>query len=245
MLPFPTTPQEAGKGVLISFLSVKQGAGASTLACLAAHTLAGIKKDVSLIDFNSESKVRSYMGYPTGRETPASILDIQSIFSPDMIYTASEVHASGIKVFPGVPHRILDASMIDAKLLLKATTFLKQTSPLTVANLGPLYGPSWIVAQLSDLICVVVRPDRPNMDAFVETADILNRLGCEDRVRVILNQQNYQGSINAKDAGKYFMPDAEIPYSKNIAESANKRDLVPDRTIKNPMLTLFKEVDDA
>ena len=45
MLPFPTTPKEAGKGVLI-LVSTKQGAGASTLACLAALTLSRVNSSL-------------------------------------------------------------------------------------------------------------------------------------------------------------------------------------------------------
>lgn len=245
MLPFPTTPKEAGKGVLISFVSTKQGAGASTLACLAALTLSGVNREVALIDFNPESKIRSYMGYPTGRETPVSILNIQSVFSSDMIYTASEIHQSNIKIFPGVPHRPLDASMIDAGLLLKGTTLLKQTSPITIANLGPLYGPSWVTAMLSDIVCVVARPDRPNMDAFIETTDFLARLGREGKIQIILNQQKYPGSIQPKDALRHFSPDVVIPYNKAVAESANRRDLKPDTNFKNFFLKLIREVEET
>lgn len=242
MLPFPTSPQEAGRGILISFVSIKQGAGASTLACLAALTLSGVNRETALIDFNPESKVRSYMGYPTGRETPVSILNIQSVFSSDMIYTASENHHL-IKLFPGVMHRPLDASMIDAALLLKATTLLKQTSPITIANLGPLYGPSWVTAMLSDIVCVVVRPDRPNMDAFIEATDYLARLGREGKIKIILNQQKYPGAIQPQNALKYFAPDFIIPYTKTIAEAANKRDLKPDTNFKNFFLKLIREVE--
>ena len=99
------------------------------------------------------------MGYPTGRN-PVSILNIQSVFSSDMIYTASENHHL-IKLFPGVMHRPLDASMIDAALLLKATTLLKQDQPYYYREFRPAIRTSWVTAMLSDIVCVVTRPDRP------------------------------------------------------------------------------------
>lgn len=242
MFPFPTTPQEAGKGILISFLSVRQGAGASTLSCLAAISLANTN-DVSLIDFNPESKIRAYLGYPGTEVSTLSILNINSVSTPEQIFSASEQHHTGIRVFPGVVPKITDATLIDAKLLLKATTYLKQTAPLTIVNLGSLYGHSWIVPMISDLVCVVVRPDRPNMDCFRETVDFLSRLGCSGKIKIILNQQNYPGSIESQGAEKWFSPDLIIPFNKNIATGCNRRELIPDRKAKDALLKLIKGVD--
>ena len=242
MFPFPTTPQEAGKGILISFLSVRQGAGASTLSCLAAISLANTN-DVSLIDFNPESKIRAYLGYPGTEVSTLSILNINSVSTPEQIFSASEQHHTGIRVFPGVVPKITDATLIDAKLLIKASTYLKQTAPLTIANLGSLYGYSWIIPMISDLVCVVVRPDRPNMDCFRETVDFLSRLGCSGKIKIILNQQNYPGSIESQGAEKWFSPDLIIPFNKNIATGCNRRELIPDRKPKDALLKLIKGVD--
>lgn len=239
MFQFPTSPQEAGKGILVSFVSVRQGAGASSLACMAAISAASTK-DVSLIDFNPESKVRAYMGYPGAEVTTLSILNINSIGLPETIFTASEQHHTGIKVFPGVLPKITDAQLIDSKLIMKAATYLKQNSPLTITVLGPLYGASWVVPMISDLVCVVVKPDRPNMDNFRDTVDFLARLGCGGKMKIILNQQGYPGCIDTEGAIKWFSPDIIIPYNKNIAIGCNRRELKPDRKIKDQFLKLVK-----
>lgn len=244
MFQFPTSPQEAGKGILISFVSVKQGAGASTLACMSAISSASTK-DVSLIDFNPESKIRAYMGYPGAEVTTLSILNINSVSSPEVIFSACEQHHTGIKVFPGVIPKVTDAQLIDSRLIMKAATYLKQSSPLTIATTGPLYSQSWLVPMVSDLVCVVVKPDRPNMDNFRDTVDFLARLGCSGRMKIILNQQNYPGCIDAAGATKWFMPDIIIPYNKNIAIDCNRRELKPASNIKDQFLKLIKGVEDS
>lgn len=243
MFQFPTSPQEAGKGVLVSFVSVRQGAGASSLACMAAISAASIQ-DVSLIDFNPESKVRAYLGYPGAEVSTLSILNINSVNSPEIIFSASEQHHTGIKVFPGVVPKVTDAQLIDSKLVIKAATYLKQSSPLTIAVLGPLYSTSWVIPMISDLVCVVVKPDRPNMDNFRDTVDFLARLGCSGRMKIILNQQGYPGCIDAEGSIKWFAPDIIIPYNKNIAVDCNRRELKPDRKIKDQLFRLVKGVED-
>ena len=242
MFQFPTSPQ-AGKGILISFVSVRQGAGASSLACMAAISAASIK-DVSLIDFNPESKVRAYMGYPGAEITTLSILNINSVSSPEIIFSASEQHHTGVRIFPGVLPKVTDAQLIDSKLVMKAATYLKQSSSFTIATIGSLYGTSWVVPMVSDLVCIVVRPDRPNMDNFRDTVDFLARLGCSGRMKIILNQQGYPGCIDAEGSIRWFAPDIIIPYSKSIAIDCNRRELKPDRKIKDQLLKLMKGVED-
>ncbi len=242
MFQFPTSPQEAGKGILISFVSVRQGAGASSLACMAAISAASIK-DVSLIDFNPESKVRAYMGYPGAEITTLSILNINSVSSPEIIFSASEQHHTGVRVFPGVLPKVTDAQLIDSKLVMKAATYLKQSSPFTIATIGSLYGTSWVVPMVSDLVCIVVRPDRHNMDNFRDTVDFLARLGCSGRMKIILNQQGYPGCIDAEGSIRWFAPDIIIPYNKSIATDCNRRELKPDRKIKDQLLKLVKEAE--
>jgi hypothetical protein len=136
---------------------------------------------------------------------------------------------------------VLDASQIDTQLTLKAVTYLKKTSPLTIAVINPLHS-SWMAAVLSDMVCLVVKPDRPNMDAFRETTDFLNRLGCSDRLKIILNQTGYTGGIEAKGAINYYSPDIVIGYDKSIPENCNRRVLEPNKKIRDELFSLVKEV---
>jgi hypothetical protein len=236
---FPTTPQEAGSGRLVTFLPLRIGAGASTLACMTAYTAAPIIP-TSLIDFTAESKIRSYLGYH-GDISPASILDINSITNYGAVFTASEEHHKDIKVFPGIPAgQILAGGQIDTHLVLKAVKALKNTSPLTVAVSGPLFRSGWLLAMLSDVICVVGKPSRTDMDAYQPVMDFLSRFDCSDRIKVILNQNKYPGSMSAKAAESFYRPDIIIDYNEKIALSANKREVYVDSKISRVLMPLIK-----
>ncbi len=239
-LSFPITPREAGRGILISFLPLKAGAGAATLACMSA-LVACKHYETSIIDLNQESKVRSYLGFQDLSSSTVSILDINGAATPEGIFSASEQHHTGLKVFPGVSPRVLEASQIDTQLMLKAITYLKKANPLTMAVINPLHS-SWMAAMLSDMVCLVVKPDRPNMDAFRETTDFLNRLGCSDRLKIILNQNGYTGGLESKGAANYYSPDIVIGYDKAIPEMCNRRVLDPSKNIRAELFSLVKEV---
>lgn len=237
---FPITPREAGKGRLITFLPLRAGAGAATLACMCALT-ACKHYDTAIIDFNQESKIRSYLGFQDLDATTVSILDINGVSTPEGIYSACEKHHTGLNVFPGISSRVLDASQIDTHLMLKAITYLKNTSPLTIAVINPLHI-SWIAALLSDMVCLVVKPDRPNIDAFRENVDFLNRLNCSERLKIILNQEGYVGGLEKKGAINYFSPDIVIGYDKAIPEMCNRRLIEPTKNIRSKLFTLIKGV---
>ncbi len=239
-LTFPTTPREAGRGILISFLPLRAGAGAATLACMTG-LIACNHYDTSIVDLNQDSKVRSYLGFQDLSASTVSILDINGVATPEGIFSASEQHHSGLKVFPGVSPRVLDASQIDTQLTLKAVTYLKKTSPLTIAVINPLHS-SWMAAMLSDMVCLVAKPDRPNMDAFRETTDFLNRLGCSDRLKIIVNQTGYTGGLEVKGAINYYSPDMVIGYDKFIPEMSNRRVLEPNKKMRAELFSLVKEV---
>jgi len=237
MFNFPTTPKEAGKGKLVTFLPVKTGTGASTLACYAALSFSNIQ-EVNLIDFSPESKMRSYMGYPP-ETSSVSVLDIKAANNPDSIYSASEKYSDNLNVFPGVLPKIMNAASMDTDLILKAGSYLKRTSDLSIAVSGPLDGYSWALPMISDLIFVVVKPDRPSIDACRERLETLARLGCNQRVRIILNQVQAPGSISGTEA--FFTPDIVIPYNVEIIRQCNKRNLIPDRKIQNILLKAIQE----
>ena len=237
MFSFPTTPKEAGKGKLVTFLPVKTGVGASALACYAALSFGNIQ-EVNLIDFSPESKMRSYMGYPP-ETSSVSVLDIRAANNPDSIFSASEKYSDKINVFPGVLPKIMDIATMDTSLVLKAGSYLKRTSDLSIAVSGPLDGYSWALPMISDLIFVVVKPDRPSLDACREQLETLARLGCQHRVRVILNQTQAPGGIS--DTESFFTPDIVIPYNVEIVRQCNKRNLTPDRRIQNILLKTIQD----
>lgn len=222
--PFPTSPAEAGPGTLITFLGAVPGVGASTLACISALGVAEKNTDVALVDLNPQGKVRSYMGL-TPDVCPASILDVAGVARPEEIRRAGVDHPKGVFVIPG-PVRPLDAPQVDTSLVLKTLTFLKKVFPVSVAVSGPLYGSGWAAVLVSDLVCLVMSPDRPSVDAYRETVDLLARLGVGERLKVVLNAAGGPGALRTADVVSAVKPDAVVNYDAGVRASANKRLIV-------------------
>lgn len=231
--PFPTTPEEAGRGFAAAFLSAAPGAGASTLACLAALALAerenarGGGRGVALADLHPQGKVRSYLGL-TPDVCPASVIDAAAVTSPEEIKTAGVDHPRGLFVLPG-PIRPLDAFQVDTSLTLKVVASLKKVFPFSVVVAGPLHGSGWAAAMACDVVCLVASPDRACLDAFRETVDLLHRLGCGGRLKVVVNQSGAPGCLRESEMNEALKPDAVIPYDPAIRAANNKRYPVPGK----------------
>jgi len=231
--PFPTTPEEAGRGFAVAFLSAVPGAGATTLACLTALALAesensrGGNRLVALADLHPQGKARSYLGL-TPDVCPASVVDAATVSAPEQIRMAGVDHPRGVFVLPG-PIRPLDAYQVDTPLTLKVVTSLKKVFSLSVVIPGPIHGPGWVAAMLCDLVCLVVSPDRACLDAFRETVDLLHRLGCGGRFRVVLNQSGTPGGLRESEVNEAVKPDAVIPYDPSLRMGNNKRYPVPGK----------------
>ena len=198
--PFPIEPKAAGGGLLTTYVPISPGAGASTLACV--HALSHSSKSPALIDFNPAGKVRTYMGLQN--ELGTNLLNIEQAKSPSDILAASMEHPSGVRVIPGIS-RILEAPRITAEFQLKACSMLKKQFDMSLAVLGSLNGPNWITIMLSNLICLVVTPNRNDIDLFSESMEYIARLGASDRTQVILNQSGKPSTIKAEEAYKEFM----------------------------------------
>lgn len=216
--PFPTTPAEAGKGRLVGFLSAQPGAGSAILACLTALANEG---ETALIDLNPASKVRTYMGL-TSDVCPASVLDLAGVASPEDVSRAGAEHPRNVFVVPGVV-RPLDAAQITSRLAIKALTLLKKRFPFTVVVLDSLWASGWAGAMLCDVVCLVLRPDRADLDAFGEQADLLARLGCGERLKVILNQAGAPGGLRETEVKSAVKPDAIISYDPALRAACNRR----------------------
>lgn len=238
IFPFPTNPKEAGKFPLVSFTSLKSGAGATTLACMSALINAPLKS-TAIVDFSPEGKVRSYMGFPP-EISSASILDLMQEEDSQAILRAGEEHSSGVRVIPA-PSKPMDFLSVNPSLLLKISSFMKRGFDLNITVLGQLQQ-SWIATMLSDMIVVVVEGNRANIDAFKDHKEFLKRLGCLDRTKIILNQAGRPGDIEKKDAIEFFKPDIVIDYDKNISLTTNKRDIQISNKVQIELKKLFKNI---
>lgn len=225
--PFPVTPDETGGGRVISFVSATPGAGSSTLACLTSLAVKENNKKVALVDLNPAGKVRAYMGL-TVDVSPASVLDVAGIKSADEINKVGVAHPRGLFVLPGVT-RLLDATQVDSKLVLRVLTLVRKAFPVTITALGPLHLSGWIGVLLSDVICLVLRPDRSDLDMFREQMEFLSRLGCAERTKIVLNQSGAAGGLRDNEIREIVKPDVVIAQDHAIRAGCNKRYPAPGK----------------
>jgi len=218
--PFPIDPG-AGKNPAIGFLSPVAGAGATTLACLTALSLAESKKNVALVDLSPAGKVRTYMGM-TVNDCPVSILDALGINEPSKIHSAGVRHPRSLFVIPGVA-RPLDVSQVASKLVNKTISFLKNEFDYTVVVLPPVNDAGWAGAILCDMVCCVFKPDRADLDCCGDILELLFRLGCGGRVKVILNQSKAPGALLKEEVVEILKPDLKIQYDPALRSMCNKR----------------------
>lgn len=237
-LPFPTTPDEAGGNPAIGFFSVLPGAGATTLACLTALSLAETGKQVALVDFSPLSKVRTYLGL-TLDVCPASVLDAAGVRRPEEIRRAGVDHPRSIFVIPGSA-RLLDSVQVDSGLVSKTVSFLKKEFDYAVAVLPSLVGAGWAGSIICDIVALVLTPDRAAVDYYRDTVDFLSRLGCEERLRVVLNQNRAPGGLRDEEVAEIFKPDYVFPYDPAIRAMCNKRYLDASRFIKKQLIELAR-----
>jgi len=237
--PFPIDPDSAGDNPAIGFLSPVAGAGATTLACLTALSLAESKKNVALVDLSPAGKIRTYMGM-TVNDCPVSILDLLGINESSKINSAGVNHPRSLFVIPGVA-RPLDVSQVNSKLVNKAICYLKNEFDYTIAVLPPIYDAGWAGAILCDMVCCVFRPDRTDIDNCANILELLFRLGCGGKVKVILNQSKAPGALLEEEIVEILKPDLTIQYDSTLRAMCNKRYLNTER-YKKPLVSLVEGV---
>ena len=233
--PFPIKPEDAGENFAVGFLSPVAGAGATTLACLTALSLAESKKNVALVDF--VGKARVYMGM-TVDDCPVSVLDVLGVNQPSKIRSAGVNHPRNLFVIPGAV-RPLDVPQITSKLVNKTIQYLKNEIDYTVAILPQVYDSGWAGAIICDMVCCVFKPDRTDVDICGSMLELLIRLGCGDRIKIILNQCKAPGALLEEDVSEIFKPDLLIKYDTTLRSMCNKRYLNTEQ-YKKPLLDLVE-----
>ena len=209
------------------------------MACLYALHAAEEGASVALADLSPRGKVRAYMGL-TPDVCPASVLDMEGVDVPEEVNKAGVLHPRGVFVVPSVA-RTLDAAQVDTQLSLKALSFLKRVFDLVVVVLGPLYRNGWAVAMVCDQLFAVVRPCRADVDLYVEDMDLLERLGCGGKTRVVLNQSTLPGGIKEEDVQKVLAVEAAVPFLPEVQAGCNKRYLVVSKKLKKYLLPILSK----
>lgn len=234
----PLSPGDLeGEAEVVGFFSPAPGAGAATLACLCALHAAGEGRNVALADLCPRGKVRAYMGL-TPDVCPASVLDMEGVDVPEEVNKAGVLHPRGVFVVPSVA-RTLDVVQVDTRLSIKAVSLLKRAFDLVFVVLGPLYGNGWAVAMVCDRLFAVVRPCRVDLDLYAEDAELLERLGCGGKTRVVLNQATLPGAIKEEDVRKVLTPEVTLPFLSEVQAGSNKRYLVVSKKVRKLLSPVF------
>ena len=241
--PFPTASGDVGGGPAVGYISVLPGAGATTLACLTALSLAETGKQVALADFSLLSKTRTYLGL-TLDVCPASVLDAAGVRSPEEIRRAGVDHPRSIFVIPGAA-RQLDSAQVDSRLVSRTVSFLKREFDYIVVVLPQLSGAGWAGALICDVVCLVVRPDRADIDYYRDAVDFLSRLGCGERLKIILNQSRAPGGLRDDEITEILKPDCVFPYDPAVRTMCNKRYLDTLRFKKQLVKLVREDGEDA
>lgn len=237
--PFPVTPGEAGKGEIIGFISLTEGAGATTLACATALYL-GKKLNTVLVDLKPPGKVRFYVGL-TPDVCAASALDVEGVSNPKDLELVSVDSRRGLFVLPGAP-RVLEGARINALLAMRVLTMCKKVFDVTVAVLGPVWAGGWPGVLVSDALFLVAKPDREDLDRFSETVSLVSRLGAGERLCVVANQVGLPGGIRSDEFLKSVRPDIQVPYAVDVREQCNRRYLAPESKTYAPLLKRVEEL---
>ena len=219
-------PALSGKGKIIAVQSPAEGDGATTVAVNLAGMLAlSHPERVVLADLAGYGSVRARMGLPTG-ECLTNILDWEDIHSPGQINRGVFAHSSGVLVIPGVVHYD-HVENVGPDLIFKMLTLLKESCDYIILDCPPVgTGNSvWAGIIVADAVLTVFKPDRASLDLLSENSGFMMRLGCRDRVRLVLNQAGIPGGIRAADIES--IPGLELagalPYSPAVAGENNRR----------------------
>ena len=221
----PVSPDAlAGHGKIYTVQSSTKGDGASTIAVnLAALLALSNPERVVLIDLDGYGSIRSRMGLPAD-ECLVNILDWEDIHGRDSVRGLYN-HSSGIMVVPGVIHHDQEEK-VNPALIFKMLTLLKETYDYIILDCPPVGtgNNTWAAALVSDLIVTVFSPDRVSLDLINVNSGFMARLGCQDRVCLVLNQAGIPGGIRAGELESRLTDILGImPYSVAVAEENNRR----------------------
>lgn len=158
----------------------------------------------------------------TPSDCPVSVLDLVGVDAPEGVERAGVAHPGGVLVIPGVA-RMLDAAQLSSRLAARVAFFLKRRFAFSVCVLDDLWRTGWAVALACDTVVVVLRPERADLDAYADAADLLSRLGCVGRTRLLLNQAGVKGGLEDGEVRAAVSPDAVVRYSAAFRASCNRR----------------------
>jgi pilus assembly protein CpaE len=176
----------------IAVFSPKGGVGKTTVAAnLAAALQTRRGKSVLLIDADTVTgHVTTSLAMEGVRTVVDSWTDEAEGGPPETLVEVSSLHPSGMRVVP-LTSSPLDTEILDPARVGAAVASVRTSFDVIVVDLHPSYSTlNQAIFEEADRILVPVTPDVPAIRAAVQLRDVAARLGCRERLAMVVNRAN-------------------------------------------------------
>jgi pilus assembly protein CpaE len=181
-------PRVSGLGAVCAVFPAKGGVGATTLATNLAGSLQCAGDRTCLLDLNlSMGDVLAFLDLSDGY----SISDlVRNMGRTDRALLDATLlrHGSGVHVL-AQSHRIEDADHVDASAIASLLGFLRQHyAAVVIDGLRSFDDLSVAAIDASDTVVLVLTQEVPAVRDAKRCVDLFRRLGCEHKLRVVVNR---------------------------------------------------------
>lgn len=177
-----------GGGAVHAVFAAKGGVGATTLATNLAGALQARGAQTCLVDLNvAMGDVLAFLDLAGGYSLSELVKNLGRL-DPALLETSLLRHGSGIRVL-AQSHRLDEAERLDGTVVGAALGFLRQHfGAVVVDGLRSFDELALAALDASDRILLVVTQEIPAVRDARRCVDLLRRLGCEDKVTVVVNR---------------------------------------------------------
>jgi len=179
-------------GTIVVVFNPKGGVGKTTVATNLASTLQARKgKSVLLIDADTVTgHVTTSLAIEAVRTVADAWTDEAEGGPAETLTDIATLHASGMRVV-ALTDSPLHTDILDPARLGAAIAWARTTSDVIVIDLHPSYSAiNQAVFDEADRILVPVTPDVPAIRAAVQLREVAVRLGCRERLAMVVNRAN-------------------------------------------------------
>ena len=231
----------------IVVFSPKGGVGKTTVAAnLAAALQTRRGKSVLLIDADTVTgHVTTSLAMEGVRTVVDSWTDEAEGGPPETLAEVSSLHPSGMRVVP-LTSSPLDTEILDPARVRAQVAAVRTSFDVIVVDLHPSYSAlNQAIFEEADRILVPVTPDVPAIRAAVQLRDVAARLGCRERLAMVINRAN-SGVTVADMERTVGMPALALIRSGGLlfVRAANEGRTVIDMFPKEKISTDFEVLGD-
>ena len=182
------TPRSADTGRVYAVFSAKGGVGGTTLATNLAGSLQRVGERTCLIDLNlNMGDVLAFLDLQGGYSIADVIANMRRL-DRELLDSSLLRHASGVHVI-AQSHHIEEADQIEPALLGSMLRFLRQHyRAIVLDGLRTFDEVSVAALDASDEVLLVVTQEVPAVRDARRCADLLRRLGAEDKLKLVVNR---------------------------------------------------------